>query len=78
MTLPEQSSTRNCLLQLVSEEAFAYLRPRSEAIDLTKGDVLLEPGALCEWAYFPDSGLAAVMTVEGERSRPRQGPGFGR
>ncbi len=47
MTLPEQSSVRNCLLQLVSQEAFAYLRPGSEALDLNKGDTLLEPGAGC-------------------------------
>ena len=63
MNLPEQSSVRNCLLQLISQEAFAYLRPGSEAVDLNKGDTLLEPDAACEWAYFPDSGLASVVTL---------------
>ena len=52
MNLPEQSSVRNCLLQLISQEAFAYLRPGSEAVDLNKGDMLLEPDIACEWAYL--------------------------
>ena len=63
MSIPAQSDIANRLLRSVSPEIYASLQAKLEAIELNKGDILLEADTLYEWAYFPESGLASVVTA---------------
>ena len=65
MSIPEQSAIANRLLRSVSPEIYASLQAKLEVVALNRGDVLLAADTPYEWAYFPESGLASVVTASG-------------
>ena len=61
---PEQSP-RNKLLQSLSAEDFAHLRPMLELVPLTDRRTLHTPGIPFRHVYFIESGLVAVLAKVG-------------
>jgi CRP-like cAMP-binding protein len=61
MILPSQEMLRNRLLQTLSAEDYALLRPHLVATTLRKSMILDEPDQPIEKVYFPDSGLGSIV-----------------
>jgi len=61
-------ATKNVLLRQLEPAVLARFRERMQLVDLTKGEVLQEPGEAVEWVYFPEEGLISLAseTVAGE------------
>jgi CRP-like cAMP-binding protein len=66
VTQLKQSSLRNRLLQALALEDFALIEPHLERVALPKGRVLIEPNHPIEHVYFPESGVASVVTINSE------------
>ena len=49
------------------------LLPHLDPVPLPKGTVVVHPGEPIEYAYFPESGLASVVSGAGERRRAEVG-----
>ena len=68
---------RNQLLAGLSDDDIGPLTPVLEEVTLTPGQVLEQPGMSVEHVYFPESGTASVIAVDGAHRRMEAGP-FGR
>lgn len=61
MSGPEQKSTGNSLLQMLSSEDFAQLAPHLTHVVLDKGQCLVFSGRPIEHSWFPTDGIASVV-----------------
>jgi CRP-like cAMP-binding protein len=61
----------------LSADDYALLRPRLDAVEVRKGDVVLRADEPFAYAYFPESGLASVLSSEAQGRRLEVGL-FGR
>jgi CRP-like cAMP-binding protein len=57
----------NRILQALTVEEFAALRPRLTAVDLKQHETLYEAGGAIEHVYFPLSGLMSLLNVSDGR-----------
>jgi CRP-like cAMP-binding protein len=57
------SPFQNLILRSLSREAYARFLPHLEAVSLTAGDVLSEPGLIADQAYFINTGMVSVLAV---------------
>ena len=67
----------NRLLSTMSDADYALLFPHFEPVELSRGQVLVEPGQPIQWAWFFESGVGSVIAVSPEGSRVEAGL-FGR
>jgi CRP-like cAMP-binding protein len=66
MSLPlSQASVANLLLRGMSPADYLLLQPHLERADGQLGDCLFEPGRVPDWVWFPERGVASILT-EGE------------
>jgi CRP-like cAMP-binding protein len=56
------SAPGNTLLQALSSEDFAALRPHLEPVELRRGQVLCEVGEAMSSLYFPDGALLSMVS----------------
>jgi len=54
---------QNNILSCLSREAYSRFSPHLEAVSLTAGHVLSEPGLIADTAYFINSGMISVLAV---------------
>jgi len=59
----DQSKVGNRILDALSFEARAILRPHFETIPLTANESIQEPGAPAKYSYFPVSGMISVLAT---------------
>lgn len=64
--LINQVSLRNLLLRQLAPADFALLAPHLEPVELRTGEVLSEPGQLCEHAFFFEQGLGSIAPFSPE------------
>jgi CRP-like cAMP-binding protein len=57
---------RNSILQSVSEDEFAILRPHLQTVTLDHEEVLFEPNQPIEYCYFPNTGMVSMVVVTRE------------
>jgi CRP-like cAMP-binding protein len=69
--------SRNQLLSALSADDLALLIPRLERVPLEMSDLLERPNEPIEHVYFPESGIASVIGIDGRKRRIEAGP-FGR
>ena len=55
--------SQNLILGSLSRESYARFSPHLTAVSLTAGEVLSEPGAIADQAYFINTGMASVLAV---------------
>lgn len=72
-----QLKLRNILLAKLSADDFAMLTPHLESVDLARGATLIAPNVPTPHAWFPETGVASVITVSPEGHRVEAGL-FGR
>lgn len=60
---PERHGVRNRLLGRLSAEAFGRLQPSLERVDFQPRAPLYEPHRPLAHVYFPESGIASIVTV---------------
>ncbi len=65
---------RNQLLSNLSDDDIGRLLPMLEPVPLSPGQVLEAAGAAIEHVYFPESGIASVIALDGVRRRMEAGP----
>src|ERR1051326_4909194 len=53
----------NLILGSVSRDAYSRFAPHLSAVSLTAGEVLSEPGAIADDAYFINTGMVSVLAV---------------
>lgn len=73
MSRPNQSSVRNHLLRRLTPDEYALVQPHLEAVTLDKHMMLIEPMQPIAHAYFPDSGLGAVIAISPEEHKSEVG-----
>jgi CRP-like cAMP-binding protein len=61
---PLQSSTANLLLRAATEADFALLEPHLEREHLKLKDPLFEPNQPIERVYFPEEGVASIVSEQ--------------
>ena len=59
--MPVDQRPPNRLLQILSAADFAATRSRLEAVDLTKGKLLVEAGDRLNHVYLPHSGIVSTV-----------------
>jgi len=59
-----QSSVRNNLLKVMSEDDFSLLQPFLSPLDLKQGEILIEQKELATEVYFVEAGLVSVVSIE--------------
>ena len=68
MSHPIQGAVHNRLLRLLPADSFLRLQPHLEPVPLTKGLVILKADTPFAWAYFPEYGVASIISSdEGRR-----------
>ncbi|MFE1599889.1 Crp/Fnr family transcriptional regulator [Methylobacterium sp. ID0610] len=70
-------SFQNRLLRALPPDDLGLLTPHFEAVPLKKGDVVVSPNKPFSHAYFPESGLASVVSITSDGRRLEVGL-FGR
>lgn len=63
MERPDQGHVKNRLLQALSADDFALLRPHLERVPLEKGKVLIKPENPIGHVFFVESGLGSVIGI---------------
>ena len=53
----------NLILGSLSRDAYSRFAPHLSAVSLTAGEVLSEPGAIADDAYFINTGMVSVLAV---------------
>ena len=78
MFLPQPSPVTaaqhtNRLLAVLEPEDFARLEPHLELVELTRGQILYEPGDAISHAYFPHNAIISLVNVmeDGATTRSR-------
>ena len=61
---PPQASTANLLLRSLSAADFALLEPYLERVQLKLKDRIFEPNQPIERVYFPEEGVASIVSVQ--------------
>ncbi|HVF92074.1 MAG TPA: Crp/Fnr family transcriptional regulator [Blastocatellia bacterium] len=56
----------NCILSALPDSELAQLLPRLEPCPLSAGQVIYEIGARIDYVYFPESGLASLVSYTQE------------
>jgi CRP-like cAMP-binding protein len=69
--------SRNQLLSALSADDLGLLRPKLEAVPFEMSQILEQPNQPIEHVYFPESGIASVIGIDGRLRRVEAGP-FGR
>src|SRR4051794_25152990 len=69
--------SRNQLLSALSADDLALLMRKLERVPLEMSHVLERPNEPIEHVYFPESGIASVIGIDGRKRRIEAGP-FGR
>src|SRR3954471_2005182 len=69
--------SRNQLLSALSADDLALLKPKLEAVPLEMSQIVEHPHQPIEHVYFPESGIASVIGIDGRQRRVEAGP-FGR
>lgn len=69
MSHPSQSYSRNLLLNAASADDFAALQPHLERVELDKERRLVEAGRAIEHVYFPERGVASIVTFDAHSER---------
>lgn len=59
------AAPRNRLLRALPPDDLALLRPHLDPVRLQRGDVVIRPGEPMEHVYFPEDGLASVISHAG-------------
>ena len=59
-----QTSLRNVLLRALPQEEYLALATRVEAVEVSKGDVVIRPNQPFDYSYFPESGLSSVLSSQ--------------
>ena len=57
------SHCTNRLLAVLEPEDFAALAPHLELVELTRGQILYDAGALISHAYFPHNAIISLVNV---------------
>jgi len=65
---PNRSSLRNGLLRALEQDEYTLLQPYLEPVQMTKGEVVIGSNEPFDYAYFPQSGLASIL------SKPSKSP----
>lgn len=73
MPSPGHAPLRNVLLRSLPPDAFDLLRPHLDPVRVRKGDVVVRPGEPFEHAWFPESGLASVVSESDDGHRAEVG-----
>ncbi|TJZ79795.1 Crp/Fnr family transcriptional regulator [Paracoccus hibiscisoli] len=53
----------NTILGALGEDAYQYILPSLEPVDVTLGDIICEAGGLLTHAYFPEGCVLSLLTV---------------
>ena len=59
----DRSKTGNRVLDALSPEALALLRPHLETFPLVLGQAIQEPGEKAEYVYFPTGGMISIVAA---------------
>ena len=77
MSQPDQSYTSNTLLRALSDDDLSLLRPHLTRVPLVREQVLVAPNQPIEQVYFPEGGVASIVSVMPASGRTEVGI-FGR
>src|SRR3954470_11801033 len=69
--------SRNQLLSALSADDLSLVMPKLERVPLEILQVVERPNGPIEHVYFPESGIASVIGIDGRNRRVEAGP-FGR
>ena len=68
MPLPDRYPVRNVSLRALAPDDLGSLRPHLDPVPFGRGDVVIHPDEPFEHAWFPEGGLASVVsTPDGEQ-----------
>ena len=73
MPLPDRYLVRNVLLRALSPDDLGPLRPYLESVEVRRKEVMVRPGEPFEHAWFPESGLASVVSESEDGHRAEVG-----
>jgi CRP-like cAMP-binding protein len=77
MSRPDQHFTPNTLLQALSDDGLETLKPHLTRVDLSRRQVIVTPNQAIENVYFPEGGIASIVSVMAHSGRTETGI-FGR
>ncbi|MCU6453255.1 Crp/Fnr family transcriptional regulator [Sphingomonas sp. A2-49] len=77
MSQPDQPYTTNTLLNALSDDDLALLKPHLIRVDLARGQVLVTPNTPIEHVYFPEGGVVSIVSIMAQSGRIEAGI-FGR
>jgi len=77
MSQPDQHYTTNTLLGALSGEDLELLKPHLTRVNLAPRQVLVAPNEAIEHVYFPEGGIASIVSVMAQSGRTETGI-FGR
>ncbi len=60
---PPRNGFRNKILKRLPAAVIGRLRKGMRLVELTQWDPLYEPHETCKYVYFPESGMASILSV---------------
>jgi CRP-like cAMP-binding protein len=74
---PQPTGIRNKLLRSLSADDLALLQPHLEAVQLERGDMMIEPNQPIRHVYFPENSIGSIVATVADHRRIEVGL-FGR